>query len=415
MAERARPPVTLTAEGRRALGLLAGLGLAAPAAAPETPGAQDTPDWVVHRWTAAALQDRTSPDGLIAAHRRAAAYWRWRVAVWPQSRADDVEQLLEARYHHHAAGDLNDALDANRGSLRPAADLGSMDHRTPAVGRSTQLGPAPLPPRRRHPHPAREPRPEPRRLRHRRTALPGLPDHHRGTRRPAGIATTYHQLGNLAYLRGDYDTAEQRYQASLAIKEELGNRAGLANSYGQLGNLAQDRGDYDTAEQRYQASLAITEELGDRATNAITYHHLGILAQFRGDYDTAEQRYQAALAIFEELGDRAGIASYLPPARECSPSDRGDYDTAEQRYQASLAIYEELGDRAGIANIYHQLGMLAQDRGDYDTAEQRYQAALAITRNSATGPASPTTTTSSGSSPRTAATTTPPNSATRPP
>ena len=76
---------------------------------------------MVHRWTAAALQDRTSPDGLIAAHRRAAAYWRWRVAVWPQSRADDVEQLLEARYHHHAAGDLDDALDANEeacGQLR---------------------------------------------------------------------------------------------------------------------------------------------------------------------------------------------------------------------------------------------------------------------------------------------------------
>ena len=76
---------------------------------------------MVHRWTAAALQDRTSPDGLIAAHRRAAAYWRWRVAVWPQSRAEAVEQLLEARFHYHAAGDLDNALNANQevcGQLR---------------------------------------------------------------------------------------------------------------------------------------------------------------------------------------------------------------------------------------------------------------------------------------------------------
>ena len=40
MAELARPPVTLTGEGRQALGLLAGLGLAAPAAAAEATGRQ---------------------------------------------------------------------------------------------------------------------------------------------------------------------------------------------------------------------------------------------------------------------------------------------------------------------------------------------------------------------------------------
>jgi tetratricopeptide (TPR) repeat protein len=36
------------------------------------------------------------------------------------------------------------------------------------------------------------------------------------------IANSYHQLGNLAYRRGDYETAEQRYQAALAIHAELG-------------------------------------------------------------------------------------------------------------------------------------------------------------------------------------------------
>ena len=34
-----------------------------------------------------------------AAHQHAAEYWQWRVRVWPQDRADDVEDLLEARHH----------------------------------------------------------------------------------------------------------------------------------------------------------------------------------------------------------------------------------------------------------------------------------------------------------------------------
>jgi tetratricopeptide (TPR) repeat protein len=376
LAELTRPPVTLTSEGRRALGLLAGLGLAAPAA-PETPGPQDTPEWVVHRWTAAALQDRTSPDGLIAAHRRAAAYWRWRVAVWPQSRAEGVEQLLEARYHHHAAADLDDALDATEEACRQLRTWGAwtterqlwdealswvppQSSQTAAI--YTQLGEIA---RARGDYPTAE--------QHYLAAL--AIDQELGDQ--AGLASTYHHLGNLAYNRGDYGTAEQRYQAALTITEELGDRAGLASCYHQLGMLAQDRGDYDTAEQRYQASLTIEEKLGDRAGIANSYHQLGTLAQDRGDYDTAEQRYQAALTINEERGDRAGIATNYHQLGILA-QERGDYNTAEQRYQAALTITEELGNRAGIATSYHQLGILAQSRGDYDTAEQRYQAALTI-------------------------------------
>jgi tetratricopeptide (TPR) repeat protein len=376
--ELARPPVTLTAEARWALGLLAGLGLAAPAAAPETTGPQDTPDWVVHRWTATALHDRSSPDGLIAAHRRAAAYWRWRVAFWPQSRAEDVEQLLEARYHHHAAGDLNNALDANDEACRQLRTWGAWTTERQLWDETLSWVPA----RSRHAAAIRAQLGEIARVRgdydtaeqHYQAALAIREE--LGDR--AGLASSYHQLGILAQNRSDYDTAEQRYQAALTIFKELGDRAGLAHSYGQLGILTQDRGDYDTAEQRYQASLAITEELGDRATNAITYHQLGNLAYLRGDYDTAEQRYQAALAIFEELGDRAAFATCYYQLGMLA-QERGDYDTAEQRYQAALTIREELGNRAGLADSYHQLGMLAQDRGDYDTAEQRYQASLAIT------------------------------------
>jgi hypothetical protein len=51
-------------------------------------------------WTAAALTSHTTPAQITDAHRRAAAYWRWRVDVWPQDRATDIQQLLHARNHH---------------------------------------------------------------------------------------------------------------------------------------------------------------------------------------------------------------------------------------------------------------------------------------------------------------------------
>ena len=45
------------------------------------------------------------------------------------------------------------------------------------------------------------------------------------------LAITYHQLGILAHDQNDYDTARNRYEQSLHIKEELGDRAGMASSW----------------------------------------------------------------------------------------------------------------------------------------------------------------------------------------
>jgi hypothetical protein len=46
---------------------------------------------------------------LVQAHRQAAAYWQWRVRVWPQDKAADVHDLLEARYHLIQAADTEAA------------------------------------------------------------------------------------------------------------------------------------------------------------------------------------------------------------------------------------------------------------------------------------------------------------------
>jgi Flp pilus assembly protein TadD len=45
----------------------------------------------------------------------------------------------------------------------------------------------------------------------------------------------------------NYDEAEARYRQSLAIKVRLGDQAGMATSYHQLGMLAMVRGDYEEA------------------------------------------------------------------------------------------------------------------------------------------------------------------------
>ncbi|MEU6373918.1 tetratricopeptide repeat protein [Streptomyces sp. NPDC046909] len=337
MEELQRPPVDMDVQATDALNQLLDLGLLSPAPAPQDERGGSVPGLTVHHWTADALRRRTHPDALRAAHRRAAAYWEWRVNVWPQSEVEDITQLIEARHHHHQAGDLDQADSITQRVCSQLQTWGAWDWERHLIEETLTW----VPPRSR------------------------------------SAAAHIHQLGIIAQERGDYQQAEERYHASLTINEELGNRVNISTGYHQLGIIAQLRGDLQQAEERYHAALTINEELGNRANISTGYHQLGIIAQDRGDYQQAEERYHAALTINEELDDQAGIAgSYYQLG--IIAQLRGDLQQAEERCRASLTIYAQLGSRANIATCYHHLGIIAREQGHFQQAEERYHAALTI-------------------------------------
>jgi len=369
-----QPPLVTPAHLDEALSTLLTLGLITPLPSPDADDA--TEHYLVHRWTAAALTKHTDAGELIEDHRRAAQFWHWRVAVWPQDHNADIQQLVEARYHHHQAHDLDSAVAVTAqiceqlhtwGAWTWEEDLYTealtwLPPRSAAAMATHQLG---IIARERGDYAQAE--------QHYRASL--TISEELGDR--ADTAAVTHDLGIIAELRGEYAQAEQHYQASLTISEELGDRVGIAATYHQLGMIAQRRGEYAQAEQRYRASLTISEELGDQAGIAASYHELGMIAQRRREYAQAEQYYQASLTISEELGDRVGIASTTSQLGRIA-HERGDWTQAEQRYQAALTIREKLGDRVGIAACYHNLGIIAYQRGKYAQAEQHYQASLTI-------------------------------------
>ena len=329
MAEELRPPVDAPEGLAAAVAAARNAGLLVPVPA------QDLRHFV-HRWTAGAIA-ALHLDATRQAHRWAAAFWAWRVGTIPQSREQDIEQLLEARYHHHAAGQASEAMEAHMETVNQLQSWGQ-------YGRAAEL------------------------CRETLTWLaPDTPE----------AAMTEGTLGILAQQRGDYDSAERSYRQVLEIFTRLGDQKNMATSYHQLAMLAQDRGDYDAAEPLYRRSLDIAERTGDQASAATSYHQLGILAHLRGDYDTAEPLYRRALDTYERIGDQAGAASSYQQLGMLA-RDRGDYDPAEPLYRRALDTSERIGDQAGAASSYHQLGVLAQLRGDYDTAEPLYRRALDI-------------------------------------
>ena len=245
-----RPPVQAPDGFASALALLQSLTLLSPVQLTD----DDLLRHTVHRWTATALARRTAHDILRQAHHCAARYWRWRVATVPQSRTQDIEELLEARYHHHQAGEIDEAVAVT-------AEVCTQLDTWGAWRREEQLC---------------------------RETLTWVPE------RSTQAAAFLHQLGIIADLRGAYDEALAWYRRSLALAEELGDRAGMARSYHQLGIIAEERGAYDEALAWYRRSLALEEELGDRAGMASSYHQLGMIAYLNGGRMTRRWRGTAA-------------------------------------------------------------------------------------------------------------------------
>ena len=184
-------------------------------------------------------------------------------------------------------------------------------------------------------------------------------------------------LGLVATMRGDLNTAEDYFLRGLAMDEELGRTEGMAAKFGNLGNIAKQRGDLDKAKDYHQRSLAIETELGRKEGIAAELSNLGNIAQTRGAIDEAEDYYRQSLALAEELGSRELQAMQLANLGFIAQS-RGDLDKADENFLRGLAIYEKLDRKQGVAINLANLGVVANARGDTPEACRLWGESLAL-------------------------------------
>jgi Tetratricopeptide repeat len=183
--------------------------------------------WVVDPWLAAELHRQLGIAGrraeLTAAHRRAAEYWQWRSAAWPQGRRQDLHDLLEARHHLFLADETDRACEVTR---MICAQL----HAWGDLGREAELI---------------------------QGTLDLLPD---GS---AGWASWMLELGTIHQVRAELEEAQRCYATAVDTFATLGEHEGVARGQHSLGVLAQAQGDYRRAERHYRrSSLAESRAAG---------------------------------------------------------------------------------------------------------------------------------------------------------
>jgi len=192
-------------------------------------------------------------------------------------------------------------------------------------------------------------------------------------------------LGELYWLRGDFENAESRLRRALTLYDRGlvtgdSERATLLNK---LAALQQSRGQYGQAESLHKSALEIQEAtLGTNHVDvADSLYYLAILYKTQGLYGRAESLHRRALFIRQTALGTAhpDVAPSLIDLAAVHKA-QGRYNLAEPLVQAALRIQEiSLGERhPDVALSLVNLAAIHGAQARYSQAEPLVRRALKI-------------------------------------
>ncbi|MBX0330346.1 tetratricopeptide repeat protein [Oscillochloris sp. ZM17-4] len=184
-----------------------------------------------------------------------------------------------------------------------------------------------------------------------------------------GAIQTLADIGEIYRLQGNYARAGQCYQQALDLAD-LGARtpallSARANVLKGGGTLANQQGDLLLAQVRYEESLSMLRELGDRPGVAGLLNNLGVVALFGEDYPASAAAFAESLIMLRQLGDRWAMGAVLNNWG-MTARGLGDISQARTLLEESVAVRRGLGDKGGVANSLSTLANLLLHNGKLD-------------------------------------------------
>jgi tetratricopeptide (TPR) repeat protein len=192
-----------------------------------------------------------------------------------------------------------------------------------------------------------------------------------------GYGRALHYAATATTLLANYQRARSLFEASMVVREQLGDQANIASLYSNLGIVARREGNNALARDHYEKSLEIRQKLGDRWAIGVSLNNLGHLALTENNYTEAQSQLERALAIWREVGDRWAVANTLLELGNLA-RERAHYTDAAAHYRESLTINQELNDRLAIAYLFEDIGCLAALQDAPRRALQLVAAATAL-------------------------------------
>lgn len=130
------------------------------------------------------------------------------------------------------------------------------------------------------------------------------------------------------------------------------------------GEVARLRGEYDSARLLFRRAATLLQQCGDREGEAETQHSLATLARREGDCSMAVTHLDRSLEL---TGDRS-VKMKCANTRGLCLVSLGEWTAAEVEFRNALQLAQEANDQRYVRLITHNLGLPAMMRGDFGEA-----------------------------------------------
>lgn len=190
----------------------------------------------------------------------------------------------------------------------------------------------------------------------------------------AGIARGLMARGVVAeYFEGDFEKAEEYYNAGLDIYRRTGDKLAIGQALGPLASCALKRYEFSHAEKLYRESLSLFREIENEREIAGALENLAEVALERRNYTDAHSFAEESLSLYRKLEDKHGIATALR-ALGVAAHNQENLDLARSSCEQSAEIFRELGDRGclilSLAALARQLQHLGELQRAFDIIQE---------------------------------------------
>ncbi|MHB8466499.1 MAG: tetratricopeptide repeat protein [Acidimicrobiales bacterium] len=184
-----------------------------------------------------------------------------------------------------------------------------------------------------------------------------------GTGRREDLAEAQFGAGHLAMRQHDLAAAHTLLRAASELATELGLDALAANCHNQLGEVAALNGDADTARAEKDTALRLAREAGDDRLTGLILNDLAKLIYVAEGPAAALPLFEDALAMFRRQGATFNVTEVLSNLALCV-GDAGDTTMARAYIEECLELTVSLGDGPQRANALTVLAGIELDDGD---------------------------------------------------
>lgn len=184
----------------------------------------------------------------------------------------------------------------------------------------------------------------------------------------------YGLIGNIYFIKGDYDEALKYYRKSLDVSKSDIDRAGtLVNMF----RIYFRRKEFDKALNLLEEAEKIFENYGNYRGLILVYVNKGEILLSQNRMDEALRFFKRSLEISRETGNLGYEISALKGIGVIYRF-KGEFDRAFETLNDALEKAKLLKYDEGVANILYNMGLLYMDVGRYEDALRKLEESLKV-------------------------------------